>query len=251
MALLFLMVFTFGLDGSPVGGAQMTGIGLDWNQNIFIQEYWLAGQPRYAIANQGGAAARIAAYQAQTGKKIAGPWEVPARQVSYVDASGLVGENLIALKLESGKSLGMLQAPRLPAGPAPATKTIVTIDGLNGSGGRSEDLWIEQPSLTFKPESTATITLVVRSNVGEISFGLEKLPRLEAACDTLTVKTSEERVVIDTSRPTPDIAYNRVTLRFRTPKADHPMMMVVDGWHWSAGRKGGHGVTRGIVIDPK
>jgi len=60
---------------------QLTGIGLDWNHSVFVQEYWQSGKPYYAIANHGNATARITVYEERTGKKLAGTWEVGSKKV--------------------------------------------------------------------------------------------------------------------------------------------------------------------------
>jgi len=229
---------------------QLTGIGLDWGHHVFVQEYWRAGKPYYAMLNQGNSMARMTVYEERRGKKLAGPWEVGSKQVMHADAAKLQGKGLLAFKLESGISLGLLDAPRTPGKSCLESGWIVTVAGLNGSGGRSEDLWFEQPSLTFKPESAAELVLVVRPNIGEISYDREKLTNLEVRCGTLPIQSQKGKIAIDTNHPTQNRMYHRIRLRFKTPKATQPTLMVIDGWHWIVPSKSGHGITRGILIDP-
>jgi hypothetical protein len=228
---------------------QLMGVGLDWSHNVFVQEYWQSGNPHYAIANLGNATAKIAVYEERTGNKIAGPWEVGPKQVIRADAARLQGKGLLEFRLEPGILLGLLDAPRKPRIYCLESGDVVTVQGLNGSGGRNDELWFEQPSLTFPPESDAALVLIVRPGIGEISYSREKLPDLEIKCDTLPVQSTKEQITIDTNRPMQKLMYHRISLRFKTPKAAQPMIMVVDGWRWIVARKNGQGVTRGIIID--
>jgi hypothetical protein len=229
---------------------QLTGIGLDWNQGVFVQEYWQAGKPHYAIANSGNAAASISVYEAQTGKKLAGPWNIAPKRVISADAAKLQEQGLLEFRLGSGMPLGLLDAPRAPAGPSMESGKIVTTGGLNGSGGRQNELWFEQGSRAFKPESMVTLELVVRPGIGEILYSRDKLTELDVTCDTLPVKSSRGNFIIDTDHPAQSRMHHRIYLRFKTPKTDQPMIMVVDGWRWIVVGKNGHGLTRGIIVDP-
>ncbi len=230
---------------------QLTGIGLGWNHGVYVQEYWRSGKPYYAIANHGNAAVMITVYEERTGKKLAGPWEVDSKKVIHSDAARLQEKGLLDFRLQSGIALGLLDAPRVPGTLCPESGRIVTTEGLNGSGGRHDELYYEQTSLTFKPESIATIELVVRPGIGEIVYFRDKLTDLDVKCETLPVESTKEKITVDTNHPVKNLMCHRIRLRYKTPKATQPTMMVLDGWRWIIVGKKGHGLTRGILIEPR
>ena len=128
----------------PRAGAQgLIGTGLDWSKGVRVQELWAGGRPLFALANLGSAPVAISVHERASGRRRAGPWRLEPGAVATVDARAVQGADLVELRLESGRSLGLLDAP--PAGGAgvPASSgVVVTTDGLNGSGGRHTDLWL-------------------------------------------------------------------------------------------------------------
>lgn len=233
--------------------AEVIGIGLDWRKNIFVQEFERDGVPFYAIANLGTDNATISVLDRKGNNLLAGPWVVIAGKTVTLDVSNLVGKGMLAFKLADGIPLGLLDAPLAPEKGA---KGIISRAGLNGSGGRSNDVWIEQPTDAVKADADFEVTLVVPKNAGTIKFSkkgemnnaIRQLPILDAKSDTLPIATQGDTLVIDAGKATKDAPSHRVTLRFHTPAAGSPMTMI-SGWRMLP-TGGGHGITRGIVIAP-
>ncbi|QDU95892.1 hypothetical protein [Lignipirellula cremea] len=229
--------------------AEIIGIGLDWRKNIFVQEYWSEGKPYYAIANKTDSDQTIVcvAYRGQA--KLAGPWKAPANSVVHVDASPLIGKDLVQFDLEGGSSLGLMAAPPAP-GDIPQAP-VVSFDGLNGSGGRHTDIWVEQNATTFTSGKPVELRMQIPGTQGELMVKKGDLPAIEVVCDTLKVTPGKNGgFTLDFAKPTKAQDVHTVVLKFVAPTVKSPTMLTVDNWLWAQGKRGGHGITRGVVVEP-
>ena len=247
----FLTALTF-VAMSLRADASQIAIGIDWRKNIFIQEIWKDGVPYYQIANLNKDAATITVTDRKEANLLAGPWVVRAQDTLTMDVRNLIDKGLMSFKLSDGSSLGLMPSPTKEA----AVKgTIVSYDGLNGSGGRQTTLWIEQATETFPAGADFTVTLKIPANSGVVKWSqkaetngtMSQLPLLEAKSETLPISNKGALIEIDTGKPTKQEAIHSVTLRFRTPAT--PTMVMISGFRFNA-NGGGHGITRGIVVTP-
>ncbi len=250
------------------------GVGLDWRAGIFVQEYWQGGKPRYLIANlareaakvsvhpwqmpnmrEGGMLRELAAAAPKAAEPLAGPWELPAGGVADVDASPLLGKNLVEFRA-GDKRLGLLEAPK-PLAAEPSGK-IATSCGINGSGGRQARMWCEQATLHALAGADLEVRLITAAGEGTIKFSRKPKPGADlrpaelglgkAACDTLTITSTDDAVVIDTGKALKEQPWHTVSLRFKAPAVSAPTLVMFSGWVQHGG--GGYGLTRGFVVEP-
>lgn len=227
---------------------------INWAKGVFIQEFYRGETPCYAIGNLSKNDATISAMD-RRGNLLGGPWVVKAGASLAIDASTLSDKGILQFKLASGESLGSLPAP--PAGEKGA-KGLTSRFGLNGSGGRQSDVWIEQPVEAVKADADFEVTLVVPKNAGTIRFSkkgemnnaISQLPIVEAKSETLPITEKGDALVIDAGKATKDAASHKVTLRFHAPAAGGPSMVMINGFRMIPSG-GGHGITRGILVAPK
>jgi hypothetical protein len=251
------------------------GVGLDWRAGIFVQEYWQGGKPRYLIANltreaakvsvqpwqmpnmrEGGVLREIVAVPPKPGEPLAGPWEVPAGGVADVDASPLLGKTLVEFR-SGDKRLGLLEAPKAPVAKPPTG--VATSYGINGSGGRQGQMWCEQAALRVPAGADLEVKLVTAPNQGTIKFSKKgkaagdarpaELALVGAACDTLTVTSTDDAVVIDTGKPLKDQATHTAVLRLKAPDVAALTLVTFGGWVQHGG--GGYWLIRGVLVDPR
>jgi hypothetical protein len=259
-----------------LASASQIAVGLDWRQNIFVQEFWQAGKARYAIYNSRPEAITLTvnavqfvnvpgteSFRAVEGKDLAS-WEVKSKCVVFVDAPkvrGRDGLRFVRFRIANGPRLGVLTCPAAPAD-LPRGK-IVSCDGLNGSGGRQQKVCYEQDSLTFKSGGVIEVKLRLPAGGETVTFKKAKgmdIPAealiSEAECATLPIQAGNKEIAINTSKPLKAAAVHMVTLRFRAPKVDAPTMVVIDGWvsipptvPGTIG--GGYHVIRGVIVQPE
>ena len=259
-----------------LGSASQIAIGLDWRQNIFVQEFWQEGKARYAIYNNRPEAIKLTvndvqfvnapgteSFRAVEGKDLAN-WEVKSKGVVFVDAPmapGGDGLRFLRFRITDGPRLGVLTFPAAPAD-LPKDK-IVSCDGMNGSGGRQQQVCYEQDSLIFKSDGIIEVKLKLPAGGETVTFKrgkgtdnpAEALIR-EAECATLPIQAGKEAVAIDTSKPLKAAVVHIVTLRFAAPKVDAPTMVVIDGWvsippTIPGTTGGGYHVIRGVIVQPE
>jgi hypothetical protein len=239
--------------------ASLIAVGLPW-KDVFVQEYWKDGAPRYAIANfrKEDIVVSVCAGREQEGlKPLAGPWKVKAGAIVHVDApKGQTG--LLSVVLGDGKSLGLISAPQ--SGQGQPKEKYVSYDGLNGSGGRHTDLWCEQDALTVKSGGVIELTLKLPANAGILKYtkvkeernpaiAVSKATVKEAVSETALITADDKSITIDTKKPAKPAPMHTVTVRFEAPKVAEPMMVYVDGW-LAKSEGSGHGMTRGVVVVP-
>jgi hypothetical protein len=188
----------------------------------------------------------------------AGPWQIPAKSVMRVEAPQAEAGKLLSFQV-SGKSLGLLSAPQ--AGETQAAGKCLTYDGLNGSGGRHTNLWCEQDAPTVKSGGVIELKLQIPARSGTLTFKKEagdptpniaigKVLIREASSETAEVVSDGKTVTIDTGKMKKDVPVHTVTLRFDAPKVDKPAMVYIDGWLAIIPGKSGHGITRGVIVEP-
>jgi hypothetical protein len=256
-------VLLLGLPG--LSNASQILIGLDWRQNVFIQEYWQDGKPRYAIYNNRAENLKITVsdlrfvtppgterFQAVEGKELAS-WEFKGKGVLFVDAPMVPAGHYLRFRIAGGAQLGTLSSPTSPTN-LPKGK-IVSNDGINGSGSRRQNVVYQQDALTFKSDGVIEVQLRLSAGGETITFKKTKGTETpvealisEARCETLSIKDTNEAITIDVSKPLKEAAVHTVTLKFKAPKVDTSSMAVIDGWVTVGG--GGYHLIRGVVLQP-
>lgn len=259
-----------------LASASQIAVGLDWRQNVFVQEIWQQGKARYAIFNSRPQALKLAvndvqfenvpgteSFRAVEGKELAS-WEVESRKVVFVDAPKAPaggGLRFLRFRIVDGPRLGVLTFPVAPAD-LPKGK-IVSCDGINGSGGRRQNVCYEQDSLSFKSGGIIEVKLKLPAGGKTVTFKKQKgidnpaEALISAAeCATLPIQSGKEEIVIDTSKPLKAAEVHTVTLRFRAPRVNAPTMVVVDGWvsippTVPGTTGGGYHVVRGVIVQPE
>jgi hypothetical protein len=257
-------------------GSQI-GIGLDWRQNVFVQEFWQEGKARYAIYNGRPDAIKLTvndvqftnlpgteSFRAVDGKELA-TWEVKSKSVVFVDApmaaAARHGLRFLRFRIVDGPRLGTLTYPVAPAD-LPKGK-IISCDGINGSGGRQNKVWYEQDSRTFKSGGVIEVKLRLPAGGETVTFKKKKGMDIpveaiisEAESATLPIEAGKDEINITTGKPLKAAAAHMVTLRFTAPKVDAPTMVAIDGWvslppSVPGTTGGGYHVIRGVVVQPE
>ena len=271
-----LLTFGLMLALPTLASGSQIAVGLDWRQNVFVQEFWQNGKARYAIYNAQPQAIKLAvsdvqflnvpgteSFQAHEGKELAN-WEVKSKSVVFVDAPTALGRKglwYLRFRIVNGPRLGVLTFPAAP--PDLPKGKIVSGDGINGSGGRRQEVYYVQDALTFKSGGIIEVTLKLPANGETVTFKKQKgidspVEALitEAECPTLPIRAGKEEITIDTSEPLKAAAVHAVTLRFRSPTVNAPTMVVIDGWvslpPTVPGMAGGsYHVVRGLIVQPQ
>jgi hypothetical protein len=254
---LFVLAVAFGCNNL---NAMSIGVGLHW-RDIFVQEYWEDGVPYYAIANFRDETVKISlfAWRAEgEAKPQAGPWEIKAKSVLRVEAPRNLEGQLLSFRLDDGQRLGHLSAPE--SGSTKPEDRYASYDGLNGSGGRHADLTCGQATPAFKSMGVIEIKLRIPARTGILKFKKAAQRRLPdcviteatirgAESETAGISADDEYIVIDTNKAALAAKLHTVTLRFAAPKVAQPTMFYINGFlAISAGT--GHGITRGVIIEP-
>lgn len=246
---------------------ESVAIGLS-GKNIFVQEYWKDGLPRYLIANLRKDTVRIIVHRKvaskESEKPLAGPWEVENNSVLDVDASRLRGKGLLRFQTECGISLGILDQPSAP--PSIAKDAIATTCGLNGVG--LDSVLFEQDKLIARSGEIVELKCVLPAGSGVLRFGKQREPLaiegiypavlsqelisealvIEGRCSTLAVNITEREISVDTQMRDKSLKYHIVTLRFRAPKVGAKTMVEISGYLKGPHRSGW--LSRGIIIEP-
>jgi hypothetical protein len=244
-ALFSIVVFSF------PASADVIGVGLDWREKVFVQEFWKEGKAHYAVFNDSPAAVSLSVHPRKGGAALAGPWKLEPKGFLEVEAAALVGKGLIEFKLEGGKSLGLLDAPTEPPAAVAKEKNPVANVGLNGSGGRQANLWTEQDAVSFAAGGKVELRLLLPTGAGTLMYDAAKLPGMELSSETLDIQRDGDKIKIDLAKPKTAKERHTLVLRFpaSTEEKPQPRLVVVDGWLSTPGG-GGHGVTRGVIVVP-
>lgn len=242
-ALIAIVVFSLSAR------ADVIGVGLDWREKVFVQEFWREGKAHYAVFNDGPAAVSLGVFPRKGGAALAGPWKLEPKGFLEVEVSGLVGKGLVEFKVEGGKSLGLLDSPTEGPAAGKEKKPVANV-GLNGSGGRQANLWTEQDTVSFAAGGKVELRLSLPAGAGVLMYDAAKLPGLELSSETLDIQRDGDKIKIDLAKPKTPKDRHTLVLRFPTTEdKPQPALIVVDGWLSTPGG-GGHGVTRGVIVVP-
>lgn len=169
--------------GGQDGGGQL-GLGLRWDERVFVQELWQGSNVSFIGINQRDEEVLLEVFDfecstsettgdsCQVGQRRA-EWTVPPQGSRSVDVNELITEEygLVALRVD-GESFGLLDKPRAPR---PATLPTVSNKGLNG-GSFNEAFQVETESATASTTFKATLSL---SQPGELAM-LETTAKTES-----------------------------------------------------------------------
>jgi len=276
---------------NPKGGISSSGIfgiGIDWQHQIYLQEYWNSNTPFYAIYNyrHQDIELRVNAWrinvkdQVEVFKKFDHRFRLQKHGLEHFDIS-FIFEDLdcrlpnpcyLNLQLEDGTSIGSIYPPSQPS---INTDDIVTVGRLNLGGGLDADfLWYEQQQLTFRENLEVEIKLMVPSNSGTIeyfrktiverakeqgsdtsNYSLPEMLVIDASSTTLDVKKTDKSFFIETENSTSDNGMNEVLLKFEAQSIDHEMLVMFDGWRCNKYSDGsrqhcsvGAHINRGVIV---
>lgn len=249
------------LEISQTSDGALIAVGLPWEAGVFIQEYWLAEDAYYAIANSRGDAVEIsvAEWKGEVGERLMKPCVVAPNTVQHLKINSLLNDysgSLIAISLNDNPVHGLLRAPRPlpePIGPAPR-ESILTIDGLNGTGDRNTKTWCLQPRVTADADRTIRLTIHVPAHTGTIFFRKHSTPDylpmcavIEARSETLSIEEHDDVFVIGTHE-IPDVWFHEAALEVEVPDISRERMAAISGRVLSRGGAG-FSLTRGIIVE--
>ncbi len=140
----------------------------------------------------------------------------------------------------------------------------VTTHGINGSGGRQSRMWCEHPALRVPAGTNIEVELLTAPDQGTLKLSRKAtparekdgivtypghLPPSEAICDTLTITSTADAIVIDTSKPLKDQAIHTVVLRLKAPEVSAPTLITFGGVVQHRG--GSYWLIRALLIEPR
>jgi hypothetical protein len=255
-------------------GSPHTGIR---SKNVVVQEYWSNNRPFYVIANLSDSTVTISVREYRHwGTKnghygsIAAEWQIATKEVAFVSASILTLSQYVQF-LSNGKPIGLL-VPMRPTFPERPEGLVTTESSMNYWGGQqNRRCWFEQSSVEVLAESDIEITLVLRLDAGEFLFGnyvsllkytnpgknlnldsdilpLPILVPIRATCETLSITTENDVLIIAPPNPEGDISFHRIKLYYKTPRVDRPTPVAIVGIHDSG--IGKYHVARMFVVVP-
>ncbi len=248
-ALLLVVVFGGPPAANPARG-DVIGVGLNWRAEVFVQEVWEGGEPFYLLFSRREKPVKLTVHSYRGGEKLAGPWSLPPKRLVRVKAAGLIGKDLISLRLDDGVNLGLLESPVKGAWGKDDAKRLVSHYGLNGSGGRQKDIWVTHPALSVEPGTTFSIDVSIPSKSGAYLWSKQKNEIASVTCPSLDVLEFPDRFEVDTGKGKGAVSRHVVTIKLRAPKEKSPALIILGGWRWTVPKKSGHGLTRGIVVVP-
>jgi hypothetical protein len=232
------------------------GVGLDLKKGVLIQEYWESETPFYVIANLRKTPVKVSIHEwvnKKAGKQLIGPVEIAPNAIARVNALAAARDHeLLSVAVEKEPALGLMRAP----GKAPANKNqdIITCAGLNGIGGKRDDLWFSQQKPAYPAGAEFTIYLAVPDGIGTIQFSKEqKLTAHPAATltrvvsESLPVTEDQRGFTIDATRATRVQETHSIELHIKAPRDRAPAMMSING-RVTTPTGGGFSITRGIPL---
>ena len=234
--------------------AKKIPLGINWQSDIFVQEYWQAGKAQYCVANGTSVDSEI-----QVGRwpvvdaKPLLQWVVAAGATRCVDAQAVVGERLIQFKQNSGARLGLLNGPQRPELPV-AEQKVISVKGINGSCNVAE-LWFAQESIWGKSGQKVRITLM-SDGVSTLYFSRSpginesrELPLLWVFSDTLNVDRSDDQFIIHAAKQQRVGQRHSVELEIELPIVEQPSMFFLSGKQALADN-GWQCLMRAILVKP-
>ena len=253
--------FAIVLAAATVADSSQTALGLRFQHDIFVQEYWRHGQPCYLIANTGDqeATIRVSRWTKEKGPgDILSEWRVDAKGYRIVDANDFSRQSWLEFTILNGPSLGIMEAPVSSQKEAP----IASFVGLNGSGGRNLEVWFEHQEIEVSADARISIVLHLVADFGTlfldrtrpfVSEGrLVDDPPLRSAylqsavSSTLPVRFTDDRVVIEAVK-SGEVKNHEVRLEYHIPDGTKTPLVMITGWvQQQPGR--GHGLVRGLAV---
>jgi len=234
--------------------AKKIPLGINWQSDIFIQEYWQAGKAQYCVANGTAMDSEIEVerWPVMDAKPLL-QWEVAAGATRCVDAQAVVGERLIQFKQNSGVRLGLLKGPQRPELPV-AEQKVISVKGVNGSCNIAE-LWFTQESIWGKSGQRVRITLM-SNGASTLYFSRRpdsnrsrELPLLQVLSDTLTVDRSDDQYIIHAAKQQRVGQRYSVELEIELPIVEQPSMFFLSGKQALADN-GWQCLMRAILVKP-
>ena len=234
-----------------------------YSKGIFVQEYWQDGKLFYAVGNANDDDLTINVLDDE-GDILAGPWKIAARSTGTFALDTPRETKWVHFRRKNGSVIGALRAPQPLKFEKPAmTGMVRSVNGLNGSGGRREDVCVEQSATTYKPGSVIDITVILPSDNSVITFTrkapshpypwprkIQRLEIIDAKSETLPIFSDDEKIETDVGSAIREQPHHKLNLRFRVPKVDSPQMLNIEGWRRFAPGISGHTIARGILVDP-
>jgi len=247
-------------------------IGLNWNK-LIVWRYWeiIQGQPiekmiilnredidmtlnimLTRIVDSGG---RIRTKVDSCFGIIGGPWEIPAKNYIIVNAPIVQGvdakEYLLSFTKRDGQSLGLLHMSTQKPEPTFSDATIITTEGLNGSGGTFINCWWKHESISVKSGQQKTVQLVVMpmknpstkneprsiiiiSKSAESQDSLSSLKLVEMNSKSLKFKNTErgiEYLIPWQKNISIDKATHLINIEIEAPIVTEPTMALLPIWH--------------------
>jgi hypothetical protein len=241
--------------GASVSADQIP-LGLSWDQKVFVQEYWRLGSPYYAVSNRTDKVATLTLI----GNKgqIGGPWRVKSGATKGFQVPTADNLNELVRVMNGDRSLGLIDLPTKLT--PPAEDGFATCVGLNGSGGRDQNLWMVQKQWQYVAGGVIEVTFLIKSRPGTLSLtgpagdtrpgGLAGAQVKKATSETLPVQEKGKGFVIDTGKPKKPADWHRVTVQLQAPEVKTLTLVLINGWMADSGG-GGHVLARGVLVAPK
>lgn len=235
----------------------LIGLGLPWDQGLFIQEFWSQGRPSYAVANTTATAATLtlADWKGAAGRVLLGPWQIGAHSVEIHDVSGLVGGQpgaLIAV-MRAGELFGLLRAPAAFTLPVGFSGGVITVEGLNGTGDRNVAIYGAQPAAFVPADQSVDVRFSVPGPLQTVSLGeaspTSDMPVMqirEARGATLSVDRVGSGLVVATRGQTEGVPRD-IELTLHAPAVSGQAMATLLGRVRTAAG-GGFAFARGFVV---
>lgn len=238
--------------------AMQIPIGLDWRENIFIQEYWVHGKPSYCVANikDKNITIKISRWVSFTEPSVPlTEWAHTAKQIRCFNAQQFVGERYLDFSVADGPRLGLLRGPVQPKSIENRSESsIKSVRGLNGSC-RDLGIWIEHDALWIRGGKQAALTLLTSAHKGLIIFenGIEtkhlnKIVPENAISTSLPIEVSKDRITIDTNDPSKEKTIHQVRLNFTAPFVKSPTIFQISAKVRISKQNQGC-IVRGILVN--
>lgn len=246
-------------------------IGLNW-KNIVVWRYWeiIEGKPieKMILLNRQDESmilnvmlAKIVEIEGRLRTEIdssfgivGGPWDIPAKNHIIVNAPIVQGVDankyLLRFAKKDGQSLGLLHlsTPR-PEGTFP-DGSIITTEGLNGSGGTLINCWWKHESISVKsgqkknvqliimpmknPSTEDKPRLIIISKSEESQDSLPSLKLVEVNSKSLKFKNTErgiEYLIPWQKNISVDNATYLINIEIEAPRVTEPTMAILPIWH--------------------
>jgi len=216
------------------------------NRGIFLQEFWDGDDHQYAIVNMNNSSATLAMrwftiqddghhFHDPRYGPIERKWTLTPGVVTFSDAFSPDSSNLIDVQLD-GAPLGLLKVVK--GRPAESGSSSMIVDGgVNGWGGRSALLWIQQPARLLPPDSEVELTLFAKPGAGAVTFSdprqrdkdlpLQKLVPIGLTSEVGEITEQDSGFVVRFGEKTQSGRVHEASLRVRTPAVTDPVAVLL------------------------